>query len=256
MKTQTEFEKLFVQDPVARLRNTKQYVIQSSNSAEKFYEIHENWPKYWWGVSNAWLVFVGPSPGNSRSNPINWQTEKYPTIGKPHPHFINRIDSTGFWPRIRQWTTNSFKIAEIFYDETSSLSMVLLANVLDTREGDSAKLLTKSLLEKIPSTVDNLSLVRPCVIVPMEKRVSKMLLNEFKNRGYQVKKGPIIHKVRAKNQKRFTYYKPQSWLMATEWGEVLIAESPQHPSKKNFYNPKVVDKYLADRIKEYLSRMA
>ena len=127
--------------------------------------------------------------------------------------------------------------------------MVLLANVLDTREGDSTKLLTESLLQKIPSTIDNLSLVRPRVIIPMEKRVSKMLINEFKNRGCEVIQGPIIHKVRFKNEKGI-FYKPKSWVIKTEWGNVLIAESPQHPSKKNFYIPKVVDKYLAERIKE------
>ena len=252
MKAKIEFNDLFVRDPVERLQNSKKYIIQTSDLDAKIRSIYKNWPKYWWGAANAWLVFVGPSPGNSKSKPINWVTEKYPSIGIPHPHYINRIDSTGFWPRLREWARNSFQIANVFNDEDDALSMVLLANVLDTREGDSTKLLTESLLKKIPSTVDNLSLVKPCVIIPMEKRVSKMLLNEFKNRGFKIIQGPIIHKVSFENKKGI-FYKPKSWVIRTEWGVVLLSESPQHPSKRNFYIPKLVDEYLADRIKEYIS---
>jgi hypothetical protein len=101
MKTEIKFNKLFVLDPVVRSRNSKKYRNQTPDLEEKIRSIYKNWPKYWWGAANAWLVFVGPSPGNSKAKPINWKTERYPTIGTPHPHFINRVDSTRFWPRLR-----------------------------------------------------------------------------------------------------------------------------------------------------------
>lgn len=215
--------------------------------AERF----EDWPRYWWGVANAWLVFVGPSPGHGGSTrSINWEKDRFPTLGKSHEHFRTQVDhKRGFWNRLREWTIESYSLSGVFIDDNeAALGSVLLANVLDTSEGESKKISTESLQKAMPRVVTNLELVRPRLIVPMEKRLSKMLIEELSKRGATIIIGPKRTLVKAKNQS-YDYYKPESWQLNTKYGPLLVAESPQHPSRKNFYYPELVNEYLAEKIK-------
>ena len=100
----------------------------------------------------------------------------------------------------------------------------------------------------MPNVLNNLELVRPRIIVPMHKRVSKLLIAEFRRRGARITIGPKEMLVPAKNQ-RFSHYKPKDWHLDTKFGPLLVTEAPQHPSKRNFYDPKVFDSYLADKIR-------
>ena len=213
----------------------------------------EGWPKYWWGVANAWLVFLGPSPGNSKAKPIDWDRERWPTLGEPHEHFVSQVDSTGFWPRMRQWTVNAYALAGVFVDDPeAAIGSTLLANVLDTREGDAGKIDDASLVQAMPTTVAQLSVVRPRLIVPMEKRITRLLLDELTREGSRILSGPSKIPVPALNQ-RYPFYRPAGWEVMAPFGRLTIAESPQHPSKRNFYDPAIVDRYLSDKIQGCLS---
>ena len=177
-------EALFSPDPHIRWEAARKYAQEKGNELGKeIADRYKSWPKYWWGTANAWLVFLGPSPGNSGGNAIDWNRERLPTLGKPHEHFKTQWDSAGFWQRLREWTIQAYSLAGVFPDdEDAALGLTLLANVLDVPAGDSGKI-TGLLSGAMPNVLNNLGLVRPRIIVPMHKRVSKLLIAEFRRRG-------------------------------------------------------------------------
>ena len=215
---------------------------------QRMREDFPTWPRYWWGVANAWLAYVGPSPGNSRANEIDWDRERWPTLGEPHEHFVSQDDSTGFWRRLREWTVNAYSLAGVFVDRAdAAIGSTLLANLLDTREGDAGKIGDHDLMRAVPAAVALLGRVRPRVIVPMEKRVAQLLVQGFVGAGARIVAGPSKASVPALHQ-RYPFYRPSTWQLQAPFGPLTIAESPQHPSKRNFYDPTVMDRYLADKI--------
>src|SRR5688500_2077885 len=119
-------------DPVKRLA--------AARAAPRPQAVPDTWPAFWTGVSNPWLVFLGPSPGNSPDKAQAIGGPRAPTLGAPHPHVETYIDSNGFWERIREWTHRSFALAGVFDKPADSLSSVLVGNVLAISAGDSRKL--------------------------------------------------------------------------------------------------------------------
>src|SRR3546814_13329496 len=66
-------------------------------------ELPPHWPQYWTGVSNPWLVFLRPSPGNSHGKTAASAGYSIPTLGAPHSHVETYVDTNGFWQRTREW---------------------------------------------------------------------------------------------------------------------------------------------------------
>ena len=64
------------------------------------------WPMISPGSLNAWLVFLGPSPGNSPGG--DWNYDPLPSIGGPHPGVAEYIDGKGFWNGIRKYACTVF----------------------------------------------------------------------------------------------------------------------------------------------------
>lgn len=58
------------------------------------------WPLYSPGGLNAWLVFLGPSPGASPSE-TGWSFDPRPSIQGAHPGVSKYRDTRGFWNGIR-----------------------------------------------------------------------------------------------------------------------------------------------------------
>ena len=59
------------------------------------------WPAMSPGSLNAWLVFLGPSPGNSPGEP--WNYDPNSSIGCAHPGVSEYVDRRGFWNHIREY---------------------------------------------------------------------------------------------------------------------------------------------------------
>ncbi len=238
---------LFHTDPRKRWDVARKlHLEQADDVAARIAEYYSAWPKYWWGVINPWLVFIGPSPGNSGARTIDWAREGLPTLGQPQVHFKEYNDSVGFWVRMREWTANAFELAGIFPGEPeAALGSVLLANLVPTNQGDSRKIGRAELESAIPAATLLLTKLRPRVIVPMDKRISQLLVDELKRLGSCIESGPVEHAVPAKSQ-TYPFYKPRSWRVTTPFGALRIAESPQHPSRRNFYEPRELDRYLGD----------
>ena len=65
-----------------------------------------DWPMMSPGSLNAWLVFLGPSPGNSPGG--DWNYDPLPSIGGPHPGVVEYVDGKGFWNGIRKYACAVF----------------------------------------------------------------------------------------------------------------------------------------------------
>ncbi len=248
-----DLPELFDADPRNRWAAASALNAQAGPEVEREIKARfANWPKYWWGVINPWLVFVGPSPGNSHAKPVDWERERWPALGSVQVHFREHVDSGGFWDRMRAWTAAAYARAGIFPDDaTAALGSALLANLVPEKQGDAKKIPAADLEHATPNAVALLLQLRPRVIVPMEKRIGRLLVQEFVNRGASVLNGPTRASVPAKNQ-TYPNYRPSVWQIETDVGPVTIAESPQHPSKHNFYDAAVVDSYLASVMREAL----
>ncbi len=64
------------------------------------------WPLYSPGSLNAWLVFLGPSPGFSPGDA--WGYDPLPSVGRAHPGVAEYLDTNGFWNGIRQYARTIF----------------------------------------------------------------------------------------------------------------------------------------------------
>ena len=69
-----------------------------------------DWPVMSPGSVNAWLVFIGPSPGNSPGRP--WCYDPLPSVGESHPGVSEYVDTRNFWNRIRQFVRQIFSELE------------------------------------------------------------------------------------------------------------------------------------------------
>jgi hypothetical protein len=59
-----------------------------------------NWPRYSPGTLNAWLVFLGASPGASPGK-LPWDYDPRPAVGRAHPGVAEYQDAKGYWDGIR-----------------------------------------------------------------------------------------------------------------------------------------------------------
>jgi hypothetical protein len=85
------------------------------------------------GSANAWLVLVGPSPGNRPDYPSTLHNllnmapnSRNPTLGWPHPTLWN---AGPFMERIRSWACRTLECAGPIATEEDTLSSTLLVNL-------------------------------------------------------------------------------------------------------------------------------
>ena len=64
------------------------------------------WPTMSPGSLNAWLVFLGASPGDSPRLP--WNYDPLPSVGVAHGGVAEYVDGKGFWNGIREYARTIF----------------------------------------------------------------------------------------------------------------------------------------------------
>ena len=64
------------------------------------------WPVMSPGALNAWLVLIGPSPGNSPGGA--WTYDPRPSIRRAHPGVAEYVDGRGFWNGVREYARAVF----------------------------------------------------------------------------------------------------------------------------------------------------
>ena len=65
-----------------------------------------SWPRLSPGSLNAWLVFLGPSPGNSPGG--SWIYDPLPAVGGAHSGVAEYVDRNNFWNGIRLFARTIF----------------------------------------------------------------------------------------------------------------------------------------------------
>jgi hypothetical protein len=81
--------------------------LATSSLRQQLLEGSPPWPMYSPGSLNAWLLFLGPSPGASPGK-APWNYDPLPSIGSAHPGVARYHDARGFWDGIRLFARTVF----------------------------------------------------------------------------------------------------------------------------------------------------
>ena len=119
-----------------------------------------SWPVMSPGSLNAWLVFLGPSPGNSPGG--TWDYDSRPSVGGAHGGVAEYVDSNGFWDGIREF-------ARVIFPELSPADAYAATMVrnLDTEQSATApagKQMGSAALEVVHALG---KLIRPRLIIAL-----------------------------------------------------------------------------------------
>ena len=79
-----------------------------------------SWPTMSPGSLNAWLIFLGASPGGSPRLP--WNYDPLPSIGVAHGGVAEYVDGKGFWNGIREYARTIFP--ELYPADAYAATMV------------------------------------------------------------------------------------------------------------------------------------
>ncbi len=237
------------------LRKRYEYSVECrTKSPDKLKDVIEkrfpvcDWPNCWFGSANAWLVFLGPSRGNSRGGKID-EKNKRPTIGFPNDHFATYSDEAKFYDHIRDYTKVMFNNCNFFKEDSDCYSMALVTNVIDSNIGDSRNIKRHELETGMRDVVYNkLELIKPKVIIALNIPVQKALIKILYERGAQNKIEPETNKVKS-GIKSPKFYHPELYQLKTSWGDLIVSKTPMHPSRYYFCDQDNVKKYLGNVMK-------
>ena len=200
------------------------------------------------GSLNAWMVFIGPSPGGSpsRSGRMHELLDssghvRNPVLGRPHPS-LWYVDGAGFFDEIRRWIVGAYEAAGHFRktkDEFGALSSFLMLNLVKkaySHESDIPIKDRRKGTERFWRVV--MPVVRPKLVVALtrgepkaetgdwDRGVFRILVSAATSRGLRVSELP---KVRFQSGMK-AYSLPKALIRSADWGHVLIATVPTHPS--------------------------
>jgi hypothetical protein len=238
---------LYSNNPTERLSAT--IAITEADAANRIKEIK---PFFWFGSANAWLVFLGSSPGGSPPKGKEHKSD-YPSdvlYGNPSRHFESTKDGKGFWATIVDYTKTFFP--EI--PEKEVFRLILAGNLIDTLEGDSSKLDPNALKLGAVESYNAISLVKPKVVICLQKSVFELFLNvaiKNHNRELQEKEELIVNSGTARNVK---YKVPIHYFLSGDelWGRWVLTKMPMHPSRSTLYK----DEYFKQQFLEPLRTKA
>lgn len=191
------------------------------------------------GALNACLMLVGPSPGASPpSNPEATrraqELDEYPvTVGRAHPHFF-WPDTAGFFTKVRRWATEALVGGGVASNEGEALSLTMIVNLLDHQAADS-RTLAQTLHLGVPRLRCAIDAALPNVIIALTQDIFDTIRSTF---------GAGVSQI---DQTNVRQYKPPRMWIRHEGRPVLLARSPNHPSRQHPI-PETYD-YLAGLVR-------
>lgn len=215
------------------------------------------WKMHLYGSANAWMTFVGASPGGS---PTSDETvdkllgfPRTPTLGWPHPSFWYP-DGRNFIPKIRKWAFEAYSKSKVFQNEYVALSNLLMLNLASDRQGNAGDVESN---DKLEGAKRFWNLVMPVVqsrlVIALQREVFKLLRQNIPRNSILIEEG--IDCWRDDGGK--PYYPPWAILEIRDIGRVMLASSGVHPSRpiptNNNYEP--VYEYLAHKVTETRSML-
>lgn len=191
-------------------------------------------PYFWFGSGNAWLVFLGSSPGGSppkgKEDKSNYKSEIL--FSKASNHFEQTKDGTGFWNKIVDYTKTLFPEIE---NNNDLFRLILAGNLVDNMEGKSKNLDKEDLKFGAVDSFKVMSIVRPKVIICLQKSVYNLVYSMAKLSGQEIQNSEIL-KIKSGTKKDVKYEVPINFFKSTDarWNKWILTRVPIHPSRSNF----------------------
>jgi hypothetical protein len=201
------------------------------------------WPFGMATVANPYIVFLGPSPGNSRSSedvglpsvPLD-----LPTVGKPHPR-MGYQDTRGFFDRIREATRILINSQEPTIPKDDPISLMGKLN-LGVGEFGSANsgVVEDVYLEWTPRVI--VQRLKPMLLVLVGMKgilkenpaIRGSLSSSFGvDLGVAKEKATFEYQGQDGSFKRLTY---DLWTPTWNDHKPIVVQWPQHPSRAPFTN--------------------
>ena len=208
---------------------------------ERFHGDVRRWGKHFAfaGSLNAWMVFVGPSPGGSPSESKKLNDlldaafhKRNPVLGRPHPS-LYYPDGQGFFDVVREWVNGAYRSSGYFRrksDEFAALSSFMTINLTKAPEGDATKVSRKGMERGATRFWQYVApIMRPHLIVALTRgapSVFEILCEAAEDVGLE---SNMLTGDRFQGSRR-VYRLPKAVIRSKEWGPVLIATVPTHPS--------------------------
>ena len=196
------------------------------------------WPMMSPGSSNAWLVFIGASPGNSPGD--DWNYDPLPSITGPHPGVAEYVDGKGFWNSIRKYARAVFP--ELQPDDAYAATMVRNLVEEQAATGPTGKHMYVA-ADQVVDVLDKL--IRPRLVISLGKA------RNFTDRAFRMMtttkhydSGALFSSNAANKHKWFSL--TGRW----ETGKAFLYVSPVgiHPSRKQISWDDTLD-FLRDQSK-------
>lgn len=192
---------------------------------------------FWFGSANAWLVFLGTSPGGSstkgKEDKSNYKSEI--SFNEASNHLLNFNDSKGkkgFWEKIRGYAKELFP--EI--PESELYKIMLAGNLMDSMEGDSSKLNVEELQKGAIESFDVLSIVKPKLIICLQQNVYELIYKLVKEKEMEQVQASDILQIKSGTKRDIEYKVPVIYFQSKDivWDKWVLTRMPMHPSRSNF----------------------
>jgi hypothetical protein len=193
-------------------------------------------PYYWFGSANAWLVFLGSSPGGSPSGGKIKKSD-YPSeisFNKTINHLLNYKDTNGFWNKIRSYSRDVFPNIP----DDDLYKVIMAGNLVDDQQGNSKKLINEELQKGAADAFKALSIIRPKLVICLQESVRKPIYDLAPKFGSSVIQEDHVLKVDAGIKRPVVYKVPVTYFESIDelWGKWILTKTPMHPSRSNFCN--------------------
>ncbi len=241
------YDQLWADDPVMRLQSAKELSEREVRQIQEFTAAEapmRPWPFGMATVANPYIVFLGPSPGNSPASddPDDVpQAISTPTVGHPHER-MDYKDSAGYWDAIRAATKIAVRAKSPQLSDRDCISLMGKMNLGVGQFGTATKeVLEDEYLQWTPRVIATRLRPKFLVIVGM-----KTLLKQDKAFQRTIGQGLGVDFTNPDLTEPFTYAdskgktkKLNYQLWAAEWhSEVNVRATvvlwPQHPSRPPF----------------------
>lgn len=227
---------LFDLNPLVRLWTAEQL---SDADRDSLSPPADHWYPNVYGAANAWVVAVGPSPGDPGGKPKAPRT----TIHRPVLWNVNtklgELETEGktFWNELFRLIRAGFKRIGVLdrYDD-ATLRLMLMMNLDTTPEGKEENIPVSKLLDGIGSRLwPVLRAVKPRIVLALTKRVYKLIWDDLEKYGAcAMGREREHHPVPAGDR---SYSGKSCWVSHPEVGQFLFVRLLQHPRWEPSYHP-------------------
>ena len=242
-----ENDKLYSNFPDERLAASLE--IDGKSIIEEIKKIKQY---YWFGSGNAWVVFLGSSPGGSppkgKEDKSNYKSEIL--FSSSTNHFAQTNDGRGFWKKIVEYSKTLFPKVP----DNDLYRLMLAGNLMEIQEGDSTKLNNEELKKGATESFKVISIVRPKLIICLQKNVYELIYELAKGIDNELIKCEGVLQINSGTKRNVKYKVPVNYFKSKDkyWGKWILTRTPMHPSRSNF----CVDKNFKEQFLEELKFFA